>query len=113
MCSSSVSSLVGEVVRLSFSARNIPTRPTPSAPRRALVPGEHCFIVHVLRARRMAGHSLLLSRQLTATHTDILQQWCWPIVFRTSASPRPQPWLYPFHSHRLPCTSRPAHWLHS
>ncbi len=32
--------------------------PTPSAPKRALVPGEHSFIVRVLRARRAPGHSL-------------------------------------------------------
>ena len=40
------------VARWNSTARNILTRPTPSAPGRALVPGEHCFIVRVLRARR-------------------------------------------------------------
>ena len=43
--------------RLPFTARNFLTRPTPIAPRRALVPGEHRFIVRVLRARRTPGHS--------------------------------------------------------
>jgi hypothetical protein len=46
--------------RLPSTARNILTRPTPSAPRRALVPGEHSFIVRVLRARKAPGRSLLL-----------------------------------------------------
>jgi hypothetical protein len=41
------------VARWDSTARNILTRPTPSAPRRALVPGEHSFIVRILRARRM------------------------------------------------------------
>jgi hypothetical protein len=47
------------VARWDSTARNILTRPTPSAPRRALVPGEHRFIVRVLRARRASGRSLL------------------------------------------------------
>src|SRR4029077_8770896 len=41
------------VARLSFTAYNILTYPTPSAPRRARVPGEHILIVRGLRARRM------------------------------------------------------------
>jgi hypothetical protein len=41
------------VVRMTSTAPGILTRPTQSAPRRALVPGEHSFIVRILRARRM------------------------------------------------------------
>ena len=37
--------------RLLFTARNILTRPTPSAPRPTLVPGEHSFTVRVPRAK--------------------------------------------------------------
>ena len=46
-------SLLEGVARLSFTARNILTHPTLSAPRRARVPGEHMLIVRGLRARRM------------------------------------------------------------
>ena len=39
---------LGERPRLPFTARDILTRPTPSAPRRALVPCEHSFTVNPL-----------------------------------------------------------------
>jgi hypothetical protein len=45
--------LLEGAARLSFTARNILTHPTPSALRRALVPGEHILIVRGLRAREM------------------------------------------------------------
>jgi hypothetical protein len=48
---------LGERPRLPFTARNFLTRPTPIAPRRALVPGEHILIVRVPRARMAPGHS--------------------------------------------------------
>jgi hypothetical protein len=45
--------LIEGAARLSFTARNILTHPTPSALRRALVPGEHILIVRGLRAREV------------------------------------------------------------
>ena len=48
---------LGEWPRLPSTARDILTRPTPSAPRRALLPREHSSIVRVLRARRAPGRS--------------------------------------------------------
>ena len=54
-----------------MTARNILTRPTPSAPRRALVPGEHILIVRVLRARRTPCH---FSPSLQA-RLPISQEW--------------------------------------
>jgi len=39
---------------VAFTARIILTRPTQSAPRRALDPSEHSFIVRVLRGSRRA-----------------------------------------------------------
>jgi hypothetical protein len=44
---------LGEWPKLPFTARDILTRPTPSTPRRALLPDEHILIVRVLRAE---GH---------------------------------------------------------
>jgi len=53
----------GEWPRLPSTARDILTRPTPSAPGRALVPGDHSFIVRVLlRAERAPGRSPLTLR---------------------------------------------------
>ena len=54
---------LGEWPRLPSTARDILTRPTPSAPRRALLPREHSFIVRVLRARRAPGRSHLIRLQ--------------------------------------------------
>jgi hypothetical protein len=48
------------VVELPSTVRDILTRPTPSVPRRACVPGEHSFIVRVLRARMEPGPPTLL-----------------------------------------------------
>ena len=50
--------LFREWPRPPFPARNNLTRPTPSAPRRALFPCEHIPLVRVLRARRAPGRSL-------------------------------------------------------
>ena len=41
--------------------------PTPSAPRRALVPGEHILIVCVPRARRTSGRSLCICILISLT----------------------------------------------
>jgi hypothetical protein len=66
---------LGERPRLPFTARDILTRPTPSAPRRALVPGKHSFIVRVLRARRAPVRPPLLadflSILLESVHTYV------------------------------------------
>ena len=74
-----ITSLKG-VARLSFTARNILTHPTLSAPRRALVPVEHSFTVRVLRARRAPGSSLYILLR--------------PRVARAQKIIRPHPLLY-------------------
>ena len=55
-----------------FTARNLLTRPTPSAPRRALVPSEHSFTVRGLRARRAPGRSLRILLRARVRHLMIL-----------------------------------------
>src|SRR5262249_15791216 len=50
--------LEGKVAGMVSPARDILTRPIPSAPRLAVVPGEHSFTVRVLRGRRAPGRSL-------------------------------------------------------
>jgi hypothetical protein len=47
-----------EVVRVTSTARDILTRPTQSATRRALIPGEHIPIVRPLGAAEVTLHSL-------------------------------------------------------
>ena len=83
---------LGEWPRLPFTARNILTHPTPSAPRRALVPGEHSFTVRVLRARRATGRSLpILLRPRVARAQKIIR------LHPISPTPLPKYSLWVYH----------------
>jgi len=56
--------ILGEWPRLPFTARDFFARQAPSAPRRAVAPGEHILIVRGLRARKLAA-CLMPSRRTT------------------------------------------------
>ena len=62
-------SLTEGVARLPLTARDILTRPTPSAPKRALVPGEHSPINNPSTLARV-----LYRRWLRGPHTARVQR---------------------------------------
>ena len=91
---------------LPFTTRNFFTRPTPSAPRRALVPGEYRFTLRVPRARRAPGRALpcLL----------LLMGW-WPAWGSHCARPTrafPGRALREHRSPNRPSSSHPSPYLH-